>query len=50
MMDFYRYEREFHPLYQIGKLPLENFGDLEEFLLDCFGDYYDLSNNWKEVK
>lgn len=50
MMDFYRYEREFHRIYQIGKLPLENFGDLEEFLLDCFGDYYDLPLNWKEVK
>ncbi|MCA9932663.1 MAG: ATP-binding protein [Anaerolineales bacterium] len=41
MVDFYRYERDFRKSYRVAKLKLENFGDLEEFLLDCFGDYYD---------
>jgi hypothetical protein len=41
MVDFYRYEREYRKSYRVTKLDLENFGDLEEFLLDCFGDYYD---------
>ena len=41
MVDFYRYEREYRKSYRVTKLKLENFGDLEEFLLDCFGDYYD---------
>lgn len=40
MSDFYRYEQQARERYRITELVIENFGDVEEFLLDCFGDYY----------
>lgn len=39
--DFYRYEREASQKYRIREIQAENFGELEGFLLDCFGDYYE---------
>lgn len=40
MNDFYRYERQARERYRITEMVIENFGDVEEFLRDCFGDYY----------
>lgn len=40
MSDFYRYEQQAREQYRIGEMTIENFGDVEEFLRDCFGDYY----------
>lgn len=40
MSDFYRYEQQARERYRIGEMVIENFGDVEEFLRDCFGDYY----------
>ena len=40
MGSFYHYEQEARQRYRIAEMELENFGDVEEFLRDCFGDYY----------
>ncbi len=40
LVDFYRYEQEARSSFLIAEINLENFGDVEEFLRDCFGDYY----------
>ncbi len=37
---FYEYEQEARQRYRIPEMEIENFGDVEEFLRDCFGDYY----------
>lgn len=39
---FYRAEREASQKYSVRQIELENFGNLEGFLRDNFGDYYDL--------
>lgn len=41
MSDFYHYEQMTHERFRIGEMKVENFGDIAEFLQDCFGDYYD---------
>lgn len=41
MSDFYRYEQQARKRYRIAEMVIENFGDVEEFLRDCFGDYYE---------
>ncbi len=41
MRQFYRYERAARRDYRTNKVKLENQGDLESFLLDCFGDFYE---------
>lgn len=42
LTDFYRYEQQQRTRYHLEgiKAQLENLGDLQDFLLDCFGDYY----------
>jgi len=40
LSDFYRYEQAARSSFRIAEMNLENFGDVEEFLRDCFGDYY----------
>jgi len=40
LADFYRYEQAARTSFCIAEMKLENFGDVEEFLYDCFGDYY----------
>lgn len=40
MNSFYDYEQEARQRYRIAEMDIENFGDVEEFLRDCFGDYY----------
>ena len=39
---FYRYEQQQRTRYHLEaiKAQLENLGDLQDFLLACFGDYY----------
>ncbi len=37
---FYQHEAELREKYRIRALPVENYGELDRFLLDCFGDYY----------
>jgi hypothetical protein len=42
LTNFYRYEQQQRTRYRLEaiKAQLENLGDLQDFLLDCFGDYY----------
>ncbi|MCA9942981.1 MAG: ATP-binding protein [Anaerolineales bacterium] len=42
LTNFYRYEQQQRTRYRLDALKgqLENLGDLQDFLLDCFGDYY----------
>lgn len=42
LTNFYRYEQQQRARYNLDaiKAHLENLGDLQDFLLDCFGDYY----------
>ncbi|MCP4419792.1 MAG: ATP-binding protein [Chloroflexi bacterium] len=42
LTNFYRYEQQQRTRYRLDaiKAQLENLGDLQDFLLDCFGDYY----------
>ena len=42
LTNFYRYEQQQRTRYHLEaiKARLENLGDLQDFLLDCFGDYY----------
>ncbi len=42
LTNFYRYEQQQRTRYHLEaiKAQLENLGDLQDFLLDCFGDYY----------
>ena len=42
LTNFYRYEQEQRTRYNLEalKVHLENLGSLQDFLLDCFGDYY----------
>ena len=42
LTNFYRYEQQQRTRYHLAaiKAQLENLGDLQDFLLDCFGDYY----------
>ena len=42
LTNFYRYEQQQRSRYHLDaiKSQLENLGDLQDFLLDCFGDYY----------
>ncbi|MBK7917532.1 MAG: hypothetical protein IPJ94_14995 [Chloroflexi bacterium] len=44
LSDFYRYEQASRSSFRINEMKLENFGDVEEFLRDCFGDYYEDNN------
>lgn len=44
LSDFYRYEEVARSSFRIKEMKLENFGDVEEFLQDCFGDYYEDTN------
>lgn len=43
LTNFYRYEQQQRSRYRLDeiKAQLENLGDLQDFLLDCFGDYYE---------
>lgn len=41
LADFYRYEQKAREQYRIEEMVIENFGDVEGFLRDCFGDYYE---------
>lgn len=40
LMDFYRHERTAYQAYRVAEIEIENLGDLEGFLLECFGDYF----------
>jgi tetratricopeptide (TPR) repeat protein len=40
LADFYKYEQTACNALRTKEMRLENFGDVEEFLRDCFGDYY----------
>jgi tetratricopeptide (TPR) repeat protein len=44
LSDFYCYEQVACSSFKIREMKLENFGDVEEFLRDCFGDYYEATN------
>lgn len=39
MYDFYRHENQARSDYRVSEIHLENFGDLQKFLEDCFGDH-----------
>jgi len=41
LSDFYRYERIAYTSYRIKDIQIKNLGDLEDFLNDCFGDYFE---------
>ncbi len=40
MSDFYLYKREAHSKYLLDEISLKDVSDLEEFLIDCFGNYF----------
>lgn len=44
LSDFYRYEEIARSNFRIEEMKLENFGDVEEFLWDCFGNYSEETN------
>ena len=44
LADFYRYEQAAPIAFRVSEMKPENFGDMVEFLRDCFGDYYEVTD------